>query len=219
MSDALPAFLVDPPWEREARAYRAAAEAERSKDAPLVPGLEPPAEQSVIWRPGEREEWLAIRPEWRFTNTKENGLLDSEGWEGVVQAYEAGKVAWPPSQATMFCGAPEELVRPLLPEWRPSLPRYCTHDVTRIAARFELDARHVVIANAKADTSRFGPMLAPYLDVELARMMADWFVRLKSARRIARAWLLRHGTAAVPFLVPDALAKRRVPREKATAAL
>jgi hypothetical protein len=219
MSDALPAFLVDPPWERQTREYRAAVEADRAGGSPLVPGLEPPAEQSVVWEPGEREKWLNVRARWRFSSDKENGRLDSEGWEGVVQAYRNGDLTWTPSQAVMFCGAPEELVRPLLPEWRPRLHTYCTDDLTAMAARFGLDARHVVYANAKADAYRFGPMLAPYLDVEVARLMADWFVRLKSARRIARGWLVRHGPAAVPFLVPDALAKRRVPREKAVAAL
>ncbi|MFI0351138.1 DUF4132 domain-containing protein [Actinomadura sp. 9N407] len=219
MSDALPAFLVDPPWEQDAREYRAAVKAERANEPPLVPGLEPPAEQSVVWEPGEREEWLRVRPQWRFSSDKENGRLDAEGWEGVVQAYKDGDLTWTPSQAVMFCGAPEELVRPLLPEWQPRLEGYCSSQLTMIAARFELDALHVVLLNARAKTYRFGASLGPYLDVEVARMMADWFVRLSSVRRLARGWLLRHGTAAVPFLVPDALAKRRVPREKATAAL
>ncbi|MFB4319815.1 DUF4132 domain-containing protein [Actinomadura sp. 21ATH] len=218
MSEELPAFLVDPPWEREAREHRAAVEAERAKEVPLVPGLEPPAAQSVEWEPGEREEWRAAR-RWSFTSRREKDLFEAGGWEGIVRAYRDGELTYPPSQAGMFAGAPEELVRPLLPGWRPAFSGRSATGLKVLAARFELDVLPVVVANARSSAYDAGPALMPFLDAEVARMMADWFVRLKSARRISRAWFARHGTAAVPFLVPDALGKRRVPREKATAAL
>ncbi|MEU5877031.1 DUF4132 domain-containing protein [Spirillospora sp. NPDC047279] len=219
MSDTIPAFLVDPPWEQEARAYRAAVEAERAKEVPFVPGLEPPAEQHVVWEPGEREQWLDARRPSFFSSKREKQLLEDEGWEGVVQAYEVGKLSYPPSQAAMFRGAPEGLVLPLLPGWEPRFHGSAIATLKVLAARFELGARHVVLPNAKAHAYDLGPALMPFLDVEVARMMADWYVRLKSAQRVTRGWFARHGTAAVPFLVPDALAKRRVPREKAVAAL
>ncbi|MEW2357540.1 DUF4132 domain-containing protein [Spirillospora sp. NPDC029432] len=218
MSDELPAFLVDPPWEREARERRAAVEAERAREVPLVPGLEPPAARSVEWEPGERKAWLETR-RWALSSQKERDLLEKEGWEGILRAYQDGGLSYAPSQAALFANAPEELVRPLLPDWRPAFSTHSAKGLKVFAARFELDALHVVVANARSSAYDAGPALMPFLDAEVARMMADWLVRLKSAQRISRAWFARHGTAAVPFLVPDALGKRRVPSEKATAAL
>ncbi|WP_433465013.1 DUF4132 domain-containing protein [Spirillospora sp. CA-128828] len=49
--------------------------------------------------------------------------------------------------------------------------------------------------------------------------MADWFVRLKAARKTAAAWLEWHGTAAARMLVPAALGKEGPARTAAEAAL
>ncbi|GGV20755.1 hypothetical protein GCM10010182_48570 [Actinomadura cremea] len=220
MIDALPEMLVDPPWEREARAYReatAAARAAAGKDDRLVPGLEPPAGQSLVWEFGEHEEWLKLCDRPPFSSEQKRSLLRTEGWTGVVRVYGEGKLTYTPDQADMFTAAPEELVRPLLAEWNPRFESYGGTALKALTARFGLDVRHVVFANiAKVRTAQ---ALMPFLDVEAARLAADWLVRLRSRRREARDWFARHGVAAVPFLVPDALDKRRVPREKARAAL
>ncbi|WP_306361443.1 DUF4132 domain-containing protein [Nocardia sp. CC227C] len=216
MSAARPELLVDPWWEQQARTAAAAAAAERAKEIPLVPGLEPPAERSIVWAPGERAQWL--RPADRLRPA--SALRGAEDWAEVVRAYRDGALTNPTYQADMFGAAPVELVAPLLPEWQPRFSgSWAGQNLRMLAARFECDALHVLVPNAKSSAYDNGPALVPFLDAEVARLMADWLVRLKSARRIARGWFARHGLSAVPYLVPDALAKRRVPREKAKAAL
>jgi hypothetical protein len=67
---------------------------------------------------------------------------------------------------------------------------------------FGTDAHHVVFPHAKAHRS--GWALMPFLDVEVARLMAAW-LGMASTRRQAGEWFARPGLAAVPYLVPDAL--------------
>lgn len=221
MSEALPRLLVDPPWERDARAYREATTA-AAKEVVLVPGLEPPADRSLVWAEGEREEWLKLCDRQSYLGDKEKAILESEGWEGLVQAYKDGTVTYTPCQTYMFKRGPEELVRPLLADWSTDPkggwgPR--GDDLKALLARFELDVHHVVFPHAKADR-RYGGSgaLLPLLDLETAVLMAHWLSQ-GSTRRVAAEWLARYGADAVPFLVPDALGKARVPRDKARAAL
>ena len=47
----------------------------------------------------------------------------------------------------------------------------------------------------------------PFLDADVASLMADWLARIKMAGPHAHAWLERHGTDAAPFLLPAALGK------------
>ncbi|MFI6867707.1 DUF4132 domain-containing protein [Nocardia sp. NPDC050406] len=223
MGAELPELFVDPPWAREARAAAAVAAAERAREVPLVPGLQPPAQRVVAWEPGEREQWQAERLYTTYvvySPGNSTDVLESEGWPGVVRAYQEGKLTYTPSQVGMFRHGPEELVRPLLADWRPSVTGSGAHRYLQaVAARFELDALPAVVANAKSSAYDCGPALLPFLDVDVARLMADWLVRLKSAQHLTRGWFARHGLTVVPYLVPDALGKTRVPREKATAAL
>ncbi|MFD0852396.1 hypothetical protein ACFQ07_09195, partial [Actinomadura adrarensis] len=176
------------------------------------------AEREMVWADGEREEWL--RPSERTGTTRTiDTFHEAGGWPEVIRAYRDERITYAPHQVIMFAQAPEALVRPLLAGWEPRLPDYHLPNIKGLVARFELDVRHVVLANAKASPYGFGPALLPYLDVEVARLMADWFFRLKSARRIAREWLVGHGTYAVPYLVPDAVGKKGALRNKAIAAL
>ncbi|RSN51864.1 DUF4132 domain-containing protein [Actinomadura sp. WAC 06369] len=220
MSDALPRLLVDPPWERDARAYREATKA-AEKAVTLVPGLEPPADRRLVWAEGEREEWLQLCDRQSYLSDKEKAILESEGWEGFVQAYKDGTVTYTPNQSYMFKRGPEELVRPLLADWGTSPkggwgPR--GEDLKALLARFELDVHHVVFPHAKVDRGRGSYALLPLLDLDTAVLMAHWFSQ-GSGRRLAAEWLARHGADAVPFLVPGALGKARIPRDKARAAL
>ena len=76
-----------------------------------------------------------------------------------------------------------------------------------------------VLLAARRDPVNCGPMLLPYLSDDIARLTADWLARLKQAGRTARAWFARHGLAAVPALLPDALGKAGAARRAAEGAL
>lgn len=61
--------------------------------------------------------------------------------------------------------------------------------------------------------------LPPLAGVAAARLAADWFVRLRSARVSVRDWLDRHGLDAVLWLAPDAIGKAGKRRKAAEAVL
>jgi hypothetical protein len=204
--DALPRVLVDPPWLRTAK-----EEEPEEDESVVVSGLEPPAEQSIVWAPGEREKWSAI---------SSRGSWKEHEWAEAVQSQRDGRRSYAPTTvADLLAQASEQLVRPMLADWRPDVSWDFAHSIKPIVARFELDARDLAVHAAKRNAYGTGEVLLPYLDLEVARLMADWLYRLKSARAVTRAWFGRHGVAAVPFLVPDAVGKRRVVRRNAKAAL
>ncbi|MFB8006904.1 DUF4132 domain-containing protein [Nocardia sp. NPDC056000] len=219
VGDGLSELFTDPEWERLARAFEAAAAADRTRGVPLVPGLTAPDTPSMVWEPGEREEYLAEAPGLFFLIYHEQ-FLQEHGWAALVRSYRDGQLDYPATEIYMFANAPEELVRPLLGGWQP--PLYSSDQLPclrALLARFELDVLPAVLQVAKLNAYEHGSVLLPVRSAAVAVLMADWLVRLKSARHIARAWFSRHALAAVPLLTPDALGKTRVPREKASAAL
>ncbi|GAA2149307.1 DUF4132 domain-containing protein [Actinomadura napierensis] len=202
---ALPAKLVDPPWLRKPAPAKTAA------GHPVVPGLEPPGGRHVVWEPGEREQWAAMRPY--------GGPWADGDWEREAEKVRDGSM-YLPSQAGFLASAPEPLARPLLAAWEPPPVTWnFDHSLKPIVARFEEAAWDVSVRMAKANPFGTGPVLLPFLGADVARLMADWLYRLKSAQKLSRAWFARHGLGAVPYLVPDALGKRVGPRRNAVHAL
>ncbi|MBO2457165.1 DUF4132 domain-containing protein [Actinomadura violacea] len=203
--DALPANLVDPPWLRRPAAPKAVA------GSAVVPGLEPPGGRRIVWEPGERERWAAMRPY--------GGPWADGDWEREAEKVRDGSM-YLPSQAGFLASAPEALARPLLAAWEPPKVTWnFDHSLKPIVARFEEAAWDVSVRMAKANPFGTGPVLLPFLGADVARLMADWLYRLKSAQELSRAWFARHGLDAVPYLAPDALGKRVGPRRNAVQAL
>ncbi|MBW8485675.1 DUF4132 domain-containing protein [Actinomadura parmotrematis] len=168
--------------------------------------LEAPEGRELRWLVGEKLAWTA-------------GPCPDQDWAGHVESYLAGKLTWIPYQSDMFVCGPEELVRPLLAAWRPDVNYEFAHRLKRIVARFELDAHDAALHVAKKNPFGSGPALMPFLSTDVARAMADWRFRLKSARELTAAWFARHGLDTVPYLVPDALGKRKALRDRAHGAL
>ncbi|QKG20397.1 DUF4132 domain-containing protein [Actinomadura verrucosospora] len=202
--DALPTNLIDPPWLRKPAAPKAVA-------APAVAGLEPPGDRRFAWAPGEREQW------WRSASGY-SGVFGEPDWAGEAEKLRDGSM-YVPTQASFLAKAPEALALPLLATWNPKVTWPFAHSLKPVAARFEDAAWEVSVRLAKANPSGTGHVLMPFLGADVARLMADWLYRLKSAQILARAWFRRHGPDAVPYLVPDALAKRVGPRRNAVHAL
>ncbi|MEV4757170.1 DUF4132 domain-containing protein [Micromonospora sp. NPDC049559] len=195
---ALPPVLVDPPWSAPGRTAR-----------PLVlDGLAAPAEGAVRWRPGERDEWTPVR------NLFLAGRDRNQDWARRAAEHRAGRLRhW--EQVEFFLYAPEELARPLLADWRPDDAWDAEDHLRPIVARFELDALPAVLHLARRYPTQAAGLLAPYADAEVAELMADCSIRLKSVRPVALAWLVRHPESAARGLLPPAFGKAGARRRAA----
>ncbi len=197
---ALPPLLTSPPWTHARRAGK----------PPVVSGLVPPAEPRISWLPGEREAWAAV---------------GSAGWnhwkslEQLVAEQQRGTLdQW--SQIWLFRHGPADLVRPLLDGWTGPEYRLADTDSLRpVLALHEVAALPAVLRMTAGQPAGLGALLLPFLDVEVARLMADWLVRLKTAGATARSWFLRHGVDAARLLIPDAVGKPGPERSCAERAL
>ncbi len=196
----LPTLLVSPPWT-----------VERAPVKPVVlTGLKTPDDTAIVWQPGEREAWRDTK-DTRFDQGDAN-------WAKLVDAYRNDKISYH-DEGTLFVHGPEELVRPLIAEWRLDYVWEVEVWGRVLVGRFELDALPAVLHMAKAQPAACGPLLLPYAHEQVAHLMADWLVRLKSMRVTATAWLRRHPDAAARYLVPTAVGAPGAARRNAEAAL
>lgn len=196
-ADSLPALLTSPPWTRERTGGK----------AKVVGGLDAMAEPRIAWLPGEREEWAATRSwYWSWIKSKktnwDKATLRSELLRGDVRS------------AALFVDGPVELIRPMLGLWDPESVYDGEAALKPLAASYELEALPVLRRVAARQPSALAPLLLPYVDTEVARLMADWLIRLKSTAATARSWFVRHGVDAAALLVPDAVGKA-APRDAA----
>ncbi|MFD4676284.1 DUF4132 domain-containing protein [Lentzea sp. NPDC058450] len=197
-ADALPRVLAEPPWLHC-----------RPQPKPVVLKDLPVPAPTVSWLPGEREEWLALKGWW----TARHG-----NWEPLAEKMREGHYPTRDDHQ-LFESAPEDLARPLLAGWTPTDTWRSEGWGRRITARFELDALPPMLRLAASNPHVSGIVLLPYATPEVAALMADWFVRLKSARAFAVSWLARHRDTAAHLLLPAALGPAGPARRNAEFAL
>lgn len=194
----LPEILAAPPWRDRKR--------KRVKPV-VVEGLTPPAEVRVAWLPGEREDWLTAHGA---------GWVPDRGWSAVLPEILDG--TGDQHLATYFAAyGPEELVRAQLPAWRPPM-RQVTDRARTFVAKHEFLALPAVLSMTRFPAVR-AQLLQPFVSAEIAAIMADGLVRLRSMRAYAAAWLRRHPEDAVRGLVPTALGTPGKLRQNTVAAL
>ncbi|GAA2415197.1 hypothetical protein GCM10010191_26680 [Actinomadura vinacea] len=154
---------------------------------------------------------------------------DDPFWDGARARFLSGETDFA-HQAKQLVFGPERAFADLLPlfleraeepsRWQGiKLYDLDDYELKPLVGRYGVRVRDLVFRAAKRRPADYGESLLPYLDVEVAQVMVDWFVRLKAANEVAREWLLRHGLDAVPHLVPDAVGRRRAARDKAVAGL
>ncbi|MGW6936698.1 DUF4132 domain-containing protein [Lentzea sp. NPDC054927] len=182
-AEALPRVLAEPPW-----AHR------KPQPKPVVlKDLSTPAAH-VTWLPGEREEWKELTGWWSG---------QTHNWEVLAAAVRARSSRH--YEQRLFEAGPEELARPLLADWTPSDTWGSETWGKRITARFGMDALPPMLLLAASNPHVSGVVLLPFATPEVAELMADWLVRLKTARAFAVSWLARHREAAARLLLPAAL--------------
>ncbi|MFJ3876036.1 DUF4132 domain-containing protein [Streptomyces sp. NPDC090077] len=185
---SLPPLLTSPPWTGRRKAVTPR----------VVGGLAAEPVTAVVWRPGERASWAAAES-WL------TGWQPHAPMEQLVDQLRAGRLhQW--NSLAVFVHGPLDEVRPLLPGWHgPSYIQEGPALFKPLVARHEEAALPVALRMAGGNPATMGPVLLPFLDRDVARLMADWLVRLKAAGETARIWLVRHGAGAARLLVPDAL--------------
>nr|GID81377.1 hypothetical protein Ade03nite_03010 [Actinoplanes derwentensis] len=197
---ALPGVLAEPPWQRRAKTGK----------PPVITGLTCADEPSVSWLPDEREQWART--------PAATGPYSGADWAKLAERIVDDRA--PSAHATaLFTQAPEEIVRPVLTRWNPRYLWDATAGLRLTGVRFGADATPVLLTAARVNPVEYGPLLMPFSSPEVAVQMADWLARLKAARRIALAWLLRHPAEAARALIPAALGKAGTERRQAERAL
>ncbi|MEU8934375.1 DUF4132 domain-containing protein [Streptomyces sp. NPDC048409] len=198
----LPALLTSPPWAGP-----------RSTARPrTVPGLTAPGEPHEAWLPGERAAWAAVPKEY-FPPP------GSSAWKWEMRRLESGEMSQDASMANLYMDVPEAQILPLLDGWEPGYFPSGPEDLKPLVAHFGVKAHTFLVRLAARDPRFAPPLLMPFVSVAVARLAADWLVRLKTAAAPARDWLERHGPRAAGLLVPDALGAAAPARRAAEAAL
>ncbi|GAA0565345.1 hypothetical protein GCM10010172_56080 [Paractinoplanes ferrugineus] len=197
---AVPALLADPPWQNRKRTAKPV----------VISGLRCDDRATVEWLPGERDTWSQSHDSHRAGG-------NTDDWASVAKRIVLGRTSWY-EPVRFFNEAPELIARPAVTHWRPRETWDSGNWMRSIAARFELDALPAVLDLAERTTD-VAQVLLPFSAPVIAVRMADWFARLKSVRRIATTWLLRHAAEAARALVPPALDRSGAPRRAAERAL
>jgi hypothetical protein len=208
-AESLPMLLVSPPWTRPVEKKPQAAQK-------IVTGLEPPALTRVEWGEKELAALARIRvpsnPRWDYAAM----AAEVTGWvEAGIFEQNGHNVA-----ADLFSSGPVDPNRELLRRWRPDFEWNVEALLWPALRRFELDAVPALVHTARhAGPESADVLIMPVLDLEIARLAADWLVRLKTGRKPAEAWFERHGADAALLLVPDAVGKPGKARKAAEGAL
>ncbi|WP_030161486.1 DUF4132 domain-containing protein, partial [Glycomyces sp. NRRL B-16210] len=196
---SLPPLLTSPPWT-----------AKRAKRKPVViEGLTSPAETRVVWAEGERDRWSQAKYNYF-------GRYSDEDWHRRILSL--GTPDADNLLAIALTYAPMPIATKALEKWRGAFALYQPSDLKVILSRFEARVADRVVAQLRSNSIHH-ETIVPIRGVEAARLAADWFARLKSARPSAIAWIDRHGADGAALLVPDALGADKKARRNAEGAL
>ncbi|MDI6103519.1 DUF4132 domain-containing protein [Actinoplanes sp. NEAU-A12] len=196
---ALPPLLADPPWRRR-----------RQRASLVVAGLTAPEiPVTVAWEPGEHERWSSAQV----------NPVGAGDWERAAGRLRRGEPTGWRESVEFFDGAPEELARPLLADWRPEVTWPASNWMRRIAARFGVDVLPALLHLATVEPMVAVVLLRPFAAPGIPMLMAQWALGSKGVSPAAHAWLKRHPDVTARALMPHALGPESVLRRPAEHAL
>ena len=204
----LPAILVDPPWTHKRPRGAAVAPAAGGFGDPVA--LQPSAICEVRWSPDERAKFAGRRHPKPLSNP-------SDLAEAIARFERDGTTGNSYLDWNVLLGAPEAEARRALGALRgvhgPNMDR---DGYSALLARFDIDAIEPILRAEGGNPAYRAALLQPVVDVRVARLMADWLLRLKGETRTeAERWLTRHPADAAVLLTPDALGSEAKPRAAA----
>ncbi|MFI0356299.1 DUF4132 domain-containing protein [Actinomadura sp. 9N407] len=210
---SLPDILVAPPWVR----------LPPGQEPAVVKGLKAPKDPTtMVWTPGQREEWLEA-PYGKYGIER---LPEGTDWEALAERFSSGgalsdlsRKERQPLIAGLLLQAPLELGEKLLSDerYRDDFGEYGTAQIMQATvARHGLAAYPLALHAAK--TKRAFYWMDPFLDADVAQLMIKHFDVYPNRDR-ADAWFKLHGQAAALLAVPDALRKPGPKRQRAEGAL
>ncbi|SDD43404.1 DUF4132 domain-containing protein [Glycomyces harbinensis] len=194
----VPAVFTTPPWLPFAKA---------AKQKPVV-GLEPPKTDELRWAPGEQEEWVVP--------TDGDHYWTRPGvWDRLMpDGPDPDHYLFP----EYLVRADEDVARPVVAKWIGTIPTGRVGTARSLLARFGPEVAPGVLEVIRKKPS-FRPVMMPFVNLDAARMAADWLSRSKGDRALGRAWLDRHAADAASLLIPDAVGKDAKRRHAAADAL
>ena len=207
--DELPRVLRELPWMRRITL----------PPPKIVKGLSPgPCEESMEWRPGEREEaaketgWMAPVPEERATTLA--------AIKEANEAQTAGMSSWQLPPSRLFAQLSGSDAVKAFVEADFTKFGWAYHGVVEVlVARHGLAVLPGVIRFAETDLAAAVEALRRVRSPRVAPVMADAFARLKKSRALASEWLLANPEAAAIGLVPTAVGDGKSARAHAEIAL
>lgn len=227
----LPRVLANPPWTEK-----------RTRKAPRVLALEPLADpESLAWKPGQREQWLALRTLWdgwieaapppgrdaqvvstilgpEASLTVPRETSDEGVRRRIRQELAAGRKLWT-AYPSLLSFASARLALALWEEIPPGAWYLGQQRLERFVAQHELAALPGLLRLAQAHPAVALELCLPLRSARIAPLAADALVRLKAARPAAQRWLLAHAECAAVALVPVAAGPVGKARDTAAAAL
>ena len=204
--EQLPPVLATPPWRSR----------QKPEALPVLEGVMPPAlDDALVWREGEREEWLRQKG----SDADQFATYTPELWDTAFRDKHPGARNPPGTyriEPAFFAYAPEALALKYLDQYpgRWNGEAWLPH----VAARLGLAVLPILLHRTTEKTEN-ARLLAPYAVAGLAPQMAETFQYTKKFRPLARGWLLRHPAHATAGLLVPALGKPGKAKDAACAAL
>jgi hypothetical protein len=210
--DELPRVLGSPPWNEKRKRTAESKPLELSMlDAPV----------EVLWPAGWKDEYARIsqfnsHPPpvyeiWSEAASLDDAALRARIREAALTDTQGYRSVYSRSLLQM----PERLA---LAVW-DAIPIDRLYDPEPFLTKFEARAFPTLLRYVATSPGKWLEMLIPFRSPAAAPLIADALARLKTARPLARRWLLLHAEAAAIGLIPQAVGPRGAARDHAASAL
>ena len=198
-ADTLPDLLTTPPWEK----------ARETVKPVIIRDLIAPTSSEVLWLSDqEREDWRA--------DTLGVAHREDEDWDKRLAKALGRRNAY--QLMVIVMRAPETQARRALRNLVDGYSYDALAWCSTATARFGVDAFPAVMSAVRSSPVEDAELLLPFACSEIAPLVADW-LRLKTLRSPAQAWMRRHPALTVRTLIPAAFGKAGRTRQGAEAAL